>query len=495
MTLHRHFLRAACVLGVVVLASGLSAHTLAANAAAQTVVVGTGNPDVDVPAVQAAVDRGGEVILKGHFSFRRDPAVTIPTALLPWGYPQKATILVSKAVAISGTLDGNEEIATIEGGTTPFYVEAPGARVTIQGLRFIDPKAGAILVYAVDGLTIASCKIDGVAVFDHFGYGIAIDTRGGIPSPAQSGKPENISGTLLIVNNDIDLAGAGASDATDGVYVFSAGVPGAEVDAYVSGNRITNSTGEAIMFRRVAGRVYVDRNAIVTAPVATTLSSQIDVIRVVNTGSYLIAHNSIDCRLPQTGGPTVLGIGVLSQFAEWPMDRAIVVDNDVTMSPPRGTAVGPDSAGINIRGFSEGNVVLNNRIRGRATVAISVNVYQKGIPGSNAFVLNRFDDFEASVADIFVSEGVVNTRVAGLGTVEDQGIGTQIVRLPFSPDRLDDVDASSADTFMGEGVTDPLLLGQEGTIEDHGVSTVIVPVREDDDPGTETAETATRSDI
>jgi hypothetical protein len=30
--------------------------------AAQTLVVGTGHPEVDVPAVQAAVDQGGEVI-------------------------------------------------------------------------------------------------------------------------------------------------------------------------------------------------------------------------------------------------------------------------------------------------------------------------------------------------------------------------------------------------------------------------------------------------
>ncbi len=51
--------------------------TLAASAAAQTVVVGTGNPDLDVPAVQAAVDQGGEVILKGHFSFDNPP--TVPT--------------------------------------------------------------------------------------------------------------------------------------------------------------------------------------------------------------------------------------------------------------------------------------------------------------------------------------------------------------------------------------------------------------------------------
>ena len=47
----------------------------AASAPAQTVVVGTGNPDLDVPAVQAAVDQGGEVTLKGHFSFHRPSVV------------------------------------------------------------------------------------------------------------------------------------------------------------------------------------------------------------------------------------------------------------------------------------------------------------------------------------------------------------------------------------------------------------------------------------
>jgi hypothetical protein len=44
-------------------------------------------------------------------------------------------------------------------------------------------------------------------------------------------------------------------------------------------------------------------------------------------------------------------------------------------------------------------------------------------------VVNDLDDFEASVADIFVSEGVVNTRVAGTGTVEDHGVNTVIVSL------------------------------------------------------------------
>ena len=46
----------------------------AATATAQDIeVVGTGDPIVDVPAVQAAVDQGGRVILKGHFSFDAPP--------------------------------------------------------------------------------------------------------------------------------------------------------------------------------------------------------------------------------------------------------------------------------------------------------------------------------------------------------------------------------------------------------------------------------------
>src|SRR5215469_14622000 len=98
---------------------------LSASAWAQaTVVIGTGNPDLDVPAIQAAVNLGGEVVLRGHFSFDRPP--TIPTALEAVGIPQ-ATIKISKAVAISGAPD-----ASIEAGTIPFYVAAPGATVTVQ---------------------------------------------------------------------------------------------------------------------------------------------------------------------------------------------------------------------------------------------------------------------------------------------------------------------------------------------------------------------------
>ncbi len=70
---------------------------------------------------------------------------------------------------------------------------------------------------------------------------------------------------------------------------------------------------------------------------------------MVGSGSYLIAHNSIDCGWAD--GAT--GINVFARaFA--PEASAIVVDNYVTMSAPEGTVFGASSAGIQIRGFDSG---------------------------------------------------------------------------------------------------------------------------------------------
>ena len=73
----------------------------AATMAAQTMVVGTGNPDVDVPAVQAAVDHGGRVMLMGHFSF--DKAPTTPAGAI---YPRMVT--VTKEATIVGAIENDQ---------------------------------------------------------------------------------------------------------------------------------------------------------------------------------------------------------------------------------------------------------------------------------------------------------------------------------------------------------------------------------------------------
>jgi len=163
-----------------------------------------------------------------------------------------------------------------------------------------------------------------------------------------------------------------------------------------------------------------------------------DAIRIANLGSYLIAHNRIDCGWTL---PDAVGIGVFSQFAAWPMEGAVVVDNVVTMSAPAGTVFGDFSAAILVGGYAEGNVVRNNRIRGRARAGLSVSAIRNApsaVPTNNAFVHNHFVDFEAAVADVFVGPTALNTRIVGAGTVEDLGTGTTIVRLPRPGEREDD---------------------------------------------------------
>jgi len=160
--------------------------------------------------------------------------------------------------------------------------------------------------------------------------------------------------------------------------------------------------------------------------VVSTINPGPEVMRVVNIGSYVIAHNSIRCEWPD---PQAKGISVFSQIAQWEEERAIVADNDVTMSPPDEFS-GDLGAGIDVRGFARFNVVTNNSIRGRAKAAVLVEVFKGGVPDNNELVLNHFGGFEASDADVVVGSGVTNTRVVGRGTLDDQGTGTVIVPLP-----------------------------------------------------------------
>jgi hypothetical protein len=272
--------------------------TSATTAAGQAVlVVGTGDPDLDVRAVQAAVDQGGQVVLMGHFSFD-----TTPTK--PAGASYSRMITVSKEVVLSGKRDEHGEMPAIAGGFVPFYVEAPGTRFTIRGMRFIRPKGAAIWIYAASGLMIADCRIEGVEPSAEFGKYAGMTKpvalamfAGSNPVPPKAGQeeyPENNSGALLIFNNDIDVGGT-AGDQTLGICVFGVGrSPDKEVDLYIFGNHIRNITERAINTNLIGGRVHTERNVITTGAITGPSNGvQPDVIHAVGSGSYLIAHNSI----------------------------------------------------------------------------------------------------------------------------------------------------------------------------------------------------------
>jgi hypothetical protein len=405
--------------------------TVEAGTPLRIVVVGTGDPNLDVAAVQAAVDQGGEVLLRGHFSFDKPPTKHAPPQAF---FPRMASVLVSKEVIIAGAHDLRGEMTSIDGGTWPFAVEALGSRVTIQGLRFVRPKGGAIEVNVVSGLEIADCRVEGIEPISSqdmagagVGIGIGISTTRKPPTPAEPGQPEDVSGVLSIVNNYIDAVGGTASDRTVGVLVFSVGkFPDKVVDLYVSGNRISNVTERAVNIRQLGGQANIERNIIVTGSVAGSGGGVApDAIHVFGTGSYLVAHNSIESKWA-----TGAGIRVHGGFAGWPVTGAIVLDNDVNMPAPASSIFGANSAGIEIRGFAQSNVVLNNRIRGRARAALAVMAHETGIPGNNQFVSNDLDGFQPSPASVFVDTGVTNTLLVGQKSkVQDGGIGTVIVKL------------------------------------------------------------------
>jgi hypothetical protein len=395
-----------------------------------TEVIGKGNPDVDVPAVQSAVDQGGNIVLRGHFSFDRAPTT-------PAGETYSRMVTITKEITLAGGTEKDGELPIIEGGNWPFLVNAPGAVVAIQGLHFVRPKSGAIWVYAAGGLSITGCRIEGPQPTAEQGalagqtspasVGILVTADPHPPSTANPGKPENFSGTLTIADNDIDMAGTSGAPSL-GIIVFAVGKPPHQVDVDVSRNHIRNVSAPAINFQLIGGQAHAEANVLTTGSVAGATTNP-DVVRVIGSGSYVIEHNVIECGWADG---TASGIRVTGQQPPLPPAiNAIVTANDVTMSAPDGTSFAQNSAGIEIKGFARGNLVLNNRIRGHAGTAMAVIGPGGGTPAGTMLVGNDFQDFQASLAGILVGTGVSNTVIVSRQTdVQDHGTSTIVIAIP-----------------------------------------------------------------
>lgn len=92
-----------------------------------TVVVGTANPLIDVPAVQSAVDQGGTVLLKGTFDFGTNSGnhIIIPgRAGAAQDVKGKSTVFVyKKNVTILGVKDKKGTLLTVvKNGMPPFWI-------------------------------------------------------------------------------------------------------------------------------------------------------------------------------------------------------------------------------------------------------------------------------------------------------------------------------------------------------------------------------------
>jgi hypothetical protein len=374
-------------------------------------VIGQANPAVDVPAVQEAVDAGGTVVLKGTFNFE---GVSQPGPD-PFGVFRGA-ILVTAPVVIRG------EAATIHGGgsTTDggfqaaFLVIAPGSDVALEGLRFVSPANAAIRVAGAGSLRIAGCEVDGV-----------------VPTVLAAPDGSSITGALgfhllgaalgavTIVDNDIRIGGS-AKQSTGGINVLA---PVERVE--IIGNRIRETTAHGMNLQNVGGPALIERNVVETGPVGRSgePGEFVDALRVLGTGEYRVLRNDFDC-----GTANCAGVRVAATT------NAEIRQNEIVLSVTPDEVPGSESAGIQVRGTALDNRVLQNRIRGRGRVAISV-VHSSfppdrppgtdGNPAGNNFQGNNFQQFDATVAAVEIGEGVRDTTiVGGSGILIDHGTGT-----------------------------------------------------------------------
>jgi hypothetical protein len=279
---------------------------------------------------------------------------------------------------------------------------------------------------------IADCRVEGVEPSAELGqYGgiprpvAAAIFVGSNPTPPRAGlaeQSENNSGGLSILNNDIDVGGTDGVQ-TVAVCVFSVGKsPDKRANVHIFGNKIRNITERAIAVNKIGGRVRIDRNVITTGSITGPSNGiQPDVIHAVGSGRYFIANNSIV-------NEWATGAGIRVQGSAWSSEsNAIVVDNEIAMSAPEDTIFGANSAGIEIRGFAQSNVVRNNRIRGRARAAMAVVVQNGTIPRKNTFLSNDLKDFHASLTSVFVDAGVTNTVIDGHEMpADDHRVGNEI---------------------------------------------------------------------
>jgi len=374
---------------------GVIVACLAAVAPGQVLLVGTGDPAIDVPAVQAAVDGNGVVLLEGTFSFTGAPAA----------------VTIHRSVWIAGVADEQGQIPRILGGTQPFVVLAPGADVAIEGLRFQDPVGAAVWIQSAHGILVESCVVDGVVPGLIGARVVAIGIF-------ESAGPV---GTVRILRNDVSPGGPVTND-TNGIILLA---PTAEIE--IAYNNVSSTTAHGIDLRNVAGLARVERNVVVTGPVGRGggVGAFVDGIRCVGTGRYVIEDNFVSTGFENAAGIRIGGTA-----------GAAIQGNDVLLPLSETAVPGAQSAGIQVEGSASSTEIVDNRVRGRGRTAFSVihsdfaldKGTSSGNPADTRIAGNDGEIFAATVADVEIGEGAANTEIlGGSGTVSDRGTGTVIL--------------------------------------------------------------------
>jgi membrane-bound inhibitor of C-type lysozyme len=392
------------------------------------VVIGSGDPEKDVPAVQAAIDRGGTVVLKGTFDFGERGRVTI-----------------RRDVSISGETGPSHDRTwgtTIKGGFWTFFSPPPagsrpglvGPQISIRDLHFDGALWAPINIAHASGITVRGNRITNVRPHPltlpnipdgYVQQGIVCGTRWAQEDQTKRKYlPDIVTGSVMITENEIDLtAPEPLKTLAQGSWVmWTTGI-----DAYVARNRISGvsrNSIEAIDNYQGAGgkgRVRVDGNTITTprsgiplptpaTPNGVVVGFFVDPDAAVDPSRnirYEVQRNVIEVR-----GNTSLGIAVFS-------DGAVVMDNTVSAS-------GTDAQAIYVA--SSNGEVVKNTLRGTGKAGIAIAPFRAMTARANRLAGNDMRQFEASEGHARFTQGSGNnvcTGNQGLVKVADLGSGNR----------------------------------------------------------------------
>ncbi len=395
------------------------------------VVVATGTPAEDVPAVQAAVDRGGSVHLVGTFDFG-----------------DGGRVLLNKDVAITGDVDASgTPVTTILGGDWTFFTPMPatvppterGPKVSVRSIHFRQSRGASIHLPYSGGADISGNKMTELRrrPFTTFfrRAGVIIGPRDAATTP--QGGPETrihpmlVTGNISVTDNVMDVGGSDPTT-TSGVGAFINLTSGADV--YVARNRVTGCTRNCLDVIDIAldtegnGGAVIEGNTLITGvagiPIPTpgtpngivvgfnfnpTLMNDPAVVApTLVSNNYVELHGKV---FQGSTGIVAFGRDVVAE------GNTVVIDSEIDIG-----------AGILIRGMDV--AILHNRFLGTGQNAIRFDSpTASGFTGAiDCLALgNNVSQLEATEATyLFRTGSTDNTIVGNGGTVIDLGTGNRV---------------------------------------------------------------------
>jgi hypothetical protein len=383
-----------------------------------SIVTGKGDSNVDVMAVQEAVDRGGTVLLRGTFNFG-----------------QKGRVNIKNDIVIVGESDSKGmPLTKIVGGFWTFHSPLPstetpppgsGPKIKIENIHFDGAVWTPMHFPYTSGAEISGNKITNIQP-----YGIPIKWQGGDKLLVAAGAvlgtrfanskkilPGAVTGNLIFENNKVDLK-CKNPEITMGQGAFFIWTWGATIE--IKRNTIRNVSRNSIesldnyLDEEGRGSVLIAENNIVTPAVGIPFPSPATPNGII-VGWFLDMSGGSDPNrnskitvirnYVQTNGETSLGIGSLA-------DGTAILGNRVEV---RG---GSKSTGIAQLGCS--SFIARNKIDGAGAFALQAAPFRALKGSCNTFAWNDVREFKASSAD-FLCIGNKNTFVGAKCKVVDKG--------------------------------------------------------------------------